>query len=76
MPDTEKMELLRTPGGLCFSRAEPRHKQEIVKVLKQIGEIVAMTGDGVNDAPGAQTCRYWCGNGHRWYGGRPSRRPT
>lgn len=51
MPDAEKMELLRTPGGLCFSRAEPRHKQEIVKVLKQIGEIVAMTGDGVNDAP-------------------------
>ena len=51
MPDAEKRELLRTPGGLCFSRAEPRHKQEIVKVLKQIGEIVAMTGDGVNDAP-------------------------
>lgn len=47
----DKLAILGGSGGRVFSRAEPKHKQDIIKLLKEMQEVTAMTGDGVNDAP-------------------------
>lgn len=49
MSDEELCE--RVKNVSVFSRVIPEHKMRIVKAFKKNGEIVAMTGDGVNDAP-------------------------
>lgn len=49
MSDEELQEAVKTVS--IFSRVVPEHKMRIVMAFKKNGEIVAMTGDGVNDAP-------------------------
>ena len=49
LSDEELIEVVKTCS--VFARVQPEHKTRIVKALKSQDYIVAMTGDGVNDAP-------------------------
>ncbi|MCW1300989.1 MAG: cation-transporting P-type ATPase [Candidatus Nanoarchaeia archaeon] len=48
MSDEELKEALKTT--FIFARTTPEHKLRIVRLLRELGEIVAVTGDGINDA--------------------------
>ncbi len=49
MSDADLKEALK--GTFVFARATPEDKLRLVRLLKENGEVVAVTGDGINDAP-------------------------
>jgi len=51
---TEEQDRLLLDSNLVFCRAEPADKQRLLAQLERLGEVAAMTGDGVNDAPALQ----------------------
>lgn len=51
MKDKELTKIIQTGENIIFARVKPAHKLRIVNLCKQLGKIVGVTGDGVNDAP-------------------------
>ncbi|EKD24700.1 MAG: hypothetical protein ACD_80C00168G0011 [uncultured bacterium (gcode 4)] len=63
MSDIQLVETLQKPVPIIFSRTSPEDKLRIVNLLRKTHNIVAVTGDGINDAPALRSANIWVAMG-------------
>ncbi len=63
MTDNALKEVLKETD--VFARATPEDKLRLVRLLKELGEVVAVTGDGINDAPALKEAHIGIAMGRR-----------